>query len=90
MNKLLNLIKQYLNNDMLSEEFVLDFEELFLDIEDKVYSDNIELYNLLDDIRMACAYYEDNEEIRKQCDSYMSLKQFKEKIKKTYEAIVNL
>ncbi|MGL5715033.1 MAG: hypothetical protein ACRCXT_06910 [Paraclostridium sp.] len=87
MNELFNLINEYLNNNIAPGEFILEFEETFLELEDEVHDKNINLYDLLDNIRIACAHYEDNEEIRKQCDSYINIKQFYKEVEKNYMEI---
>ena len=88
LDYIIDLIKSYLdsNSDKI-DTFILKFEESFFELENYIYKENIYVYNLLDETRMACVYYVDNEDLRKQFDSYIGLNEFNCRLNENYKKI---
>ncbi|MDI3481659.1 MAG: hypothetical protein PWQ97_1314 [Tepidanaerobacteraceae bacterium] len=63
---LVELSNKYLTGEINGKEFADEFESYFYEVEETIYNYDKNIYNALDDIREAIAYYEPDVNIREE------------------------
>lgn len=90
--KLLNIVKNYINNDTnveIANKFCNDFMEGFYNIQDDLEKEvEQHIYELFDDINLVCDSYEPNVEIRENDDYCIDEILLRNKVLEIYQKIV--
>lgn len=87
---LVKLANKYLMDEIDGKEFADEFEPYFYEAEEIIYDYSKDIYNALDDIREAIAYYEPDANIREESKDLIDDKELKYKVKINLERLKNV
>lgn len=79
--KLLNMMKEFIDGKYDVTEFSFDFPSLMFEVDDD------KVNKILDDMPEWCSYYESDEDERKKYPEFLSENDLKEKTKNVYEKL---
>ncbi|MEG6567049.1 colicin immunity domain-containing protein [Thermoanaerobacterium saccharolyticum] len=87
---LVELANKYLIGEIDAKSFSEKFESYFYEAEEAIYDYDKKIYNVLDNIREAIAYYESDENIREKTKYLIDDDELNHKVKINLEKLKNV